>query len=172
MLALALAAGAARAAPVLDADGRAALTQLPRIQGAALDESDLQGRAVVVAFFASWCPPCHPEFEHLAAAHAAFAGDDLTIVAINVFEDWGGLGGTDPLAGFLARHQPPFFVVRGDDGLRARFGGVSRIPTLFVFASDGAAVLHFVHEQGAEQQLVDRETLFAAIRAALAPGRS
>ena len=49
----------------------------------------LEGRIVVVTFFASWCPPCVEEFRHLKAVHSAYPPDKFSILAIN---SAGGLG--------------------------------------------------------------------------------
>ena len=39
------------------------LVALPALRGPAVEADALAGRVVVVAFFASRCPPCGPEFE-------------------------------------------------------------------------------------------------------------
>ena len=54
-------------------------------------------RVVVVMFFASWCPPCRPVFAHLNGVIEDCAGRDLSVIGVNLFEDFGGL--TDPAGG-------------------------------------------------------------------------
>ena len=146
------------------------------ISGAKLKRSDLDGRVVVVTFFASWCPPCNIEFRHLAKLHKAYTGRGLTIVAINHFEDYAGFQDNGArLARFVARHDPPFFVVRGSDGIARAFGNVTRIPTLFVFSPKGDRVFRFVHEAGARKTNATMAEVRAAIDAAFdsaAPNRS
>ncbi len=155
----------ARAGVVLSDSHAAHLAGLLHLEGAPLKADSLQGKAVVLAFFASWCPPCEPEFVHLKEAYTHFPTDDLTIVAVNVFEDWAGENPAR-LRRFLARHAPPYSVVEGGPETRALFGQVERIPTVFVFDREGEPILHFIHAQGAEKRLIDRDELFAAIEAA------
>ena len=128
----------------LDAERRAALAELPVLHGPALNADTLDGRVVVVAFFASWCPPCHPEFDHLNEAHRAFRSDGVEIVAVNIFEDIGRFK-DDPerLGRFLARKAPTFHVLGGGEAVADLFGSVDRIPTVFVFGPDGRPSLPF-----------------------------
>ena len=65
------------------------LVALERLAGHDLDRADLDNRVVVVAFFASWCPPCHVEFEHLNELYEAYRANGVSIVAVNLFENHG-----------------------------------------------------------------------------------
>ena len=143
----------------LDPLRQAELARLDPIRGPAVSADALQGRIVIVTFFASWCPPCHQEFRDLKRLGAEYRDRGLSIVAVNLFETWGNLADPARLEGFLARHDPPFAVVRGEAGTGALFGDVSRIPTLFLFGPDGEAHLHFVHERGSKQTYVGYDRL-------------
>ena len=68
---------------------KAKLSALPHLTGETLTAADLAGKITIVSFFASWCPPCNAEFRHLAELREHY-GDTLTIVSVNVFEDYGG----------------------------------------------------------------------------------
>ena len=151
----------------LDAGRSAALAALPVIQGSSPSETDLRSRPVVVTFFASWCPPCHAEFDHLKAAHERY-GDRVTFLAVNIFELIGGFDDPDRLTRFLARKAPPFSVLGDGEAVAAAFGKVERIPTLFVFGAGGEPALHFIHHRDAEKTHVGPQELQAAIEAALA----
>ena len=154
---------------VLDPAAREALAALPALRGAAPKEADLAGRIVIVSFFASWCPPCHPEFDHLKAIHARYAGAGVTVVAVNIFETFGRDDGGLRLDRFLAGKDPAFPVLGGGETVAGVFGSVKRIPTVFVFGRGGQPVLHFIHEQGATKTHVGYEELEGAVRAALQP---
>ncbi|NIA71184.1 TlpA family protein disulfide reductase [Pelagibius litoralis] len=167
---LLLLAAPASAEPIrLDDQRVAALSGLPNLRGAAVSAEALSGRAVVVAFWASWCPPCHPEFDNLKRAQETY-GDDVAIVAVNIFEEFGSFKGTARRDAFLARKDPPFHVVAEGEGIAALFEGVERIPTVFVFAPDGSPVMHFVHAQGASKTHASYEEIDAALEQALGKG--
>jgi thiol-disulfide isomerase/thioredoxin len=164
-------AGATSKAPVLASEVVRMLAARPALRGAALSGSDLHGRAVVVSFFASWCPPCHIEFKHLAELRREFPKKDLTIVAINHFESFAGFDdGGARLERFLDRHEPGHFVIRGNDEIAGRFGGITRIPTVFVFDRKGDPVFHFIHRTDSKKTNPSYDELRRAIETALTAG--
>ena len=52
---------------------------------------------------------------------------------------------------FLASTRPEFSLVSGDKAITERFGGIDRIPTLFVFDRSGREAFTFVHLEGAKK---------------------
>jgi len=48
--------------------------------------SDLQGRPVILNFWASWCEPCRAEMPELVAAYEEHGGQDLEVLAVNLQE--------------------------------------------------------------------------------------
>jgi len=155
----------------LDAARIRHLAGLQQLAGRALDERLLHGRAVMVTFFASWCPPCTTEFEHMKLLNLDHAGEGLTIVAVNLFEDFDGQSddGTR-LKRFLERHHPVFSVVKGTADTAKLFGGVTRIPTVFVFDRRGRPTLRFVHAPGSAETNPGMDRLRDAVRNALGFG--
>ncbi|MEK9645161.1 MAG: TlpA disulfide reductase family protein [Alphaproteobacteria bacterium] len=121
-----------------------------RINGRPLDAARLQRRPVLVSFFASWCPPCNTEFEHIKLLQLDHASDSLSIVAVNIHEEFGTFkDDSKRLELFLTRHKPVFSVVKRTAETARLFGDVARIPTVFVFGRDGRWTLNFVHQQDA-----------------------
>jgi thiol-disulfide isomerase/thioredoxin len=124
-----------------------------------------EGKIVIVTFFASWCPPCRWEFESLNALRERYGEDDLAIVAINRFETWANDAGGRRMKRFLAETKPAFPLVAGTEALAERFGGIERIPTLFVFDRKGRQAYAFVHLEGAEKMHAGTVELVAVIDA-------
>lgn len=155
-----------RDAVVLDAEMRERISRATPMQGPPLTPESLNSGPVVVTFFASWCPPCRVEFDVLASVRASHRDNSLRMVAINIHEDFGEDPGGARLRRFLLRADPSISIVRGTQEIRQAFGGIDRIPTLYVFDRTGKPVFRFVHERGAQVMSVDEKTLKAAIRRA------
>jgi len=107
---------------VLSSNLKTKLLDLPHITGEPLTAEDLAGKVTIVSFFASWCPPCNAEFNHLAELRTRY-GSDLTILSINVFEEYGEFKDRDArLRRFLSRHKPEHAVITGNPTVRDAFG--------------------------------------------------
>lgn len=170
---LALAAAPLHAAEqvTLDATRIAHIAGLKQIDGRKVDADRLRGRPVIVSFFASWCPPCNAEFEHMKLLHLAHAADGLEVVAINLFEDFAGPDDEGKrLKRFLGRHTPVFPTVTGTAETAKLFGDVKRIPTVYVFDRQGNPRLHFIHAEGSKKTNPGLPELRRAVRDSLGFG--
>ncbi len=166
LLFLAAANCAAAPAFTLDDGRRSHLALLPLLRGHALDPTLLEGKVVVVTFFASWCPPCRAEIAHLNTLVGEFATDELVVIAVNVFEDFWDEDATR-MDRFLQAAAPAFRVVEGSEATKLAFGRVARIPTVYVFDRAGRAVMGFAHASGAVKANPSLEDLRATVAAAL-----
>lgn len=61
---------------------------LEDMQGRAVDLGRLAGKVVVLNLWATWCAPCREEMPALDRLQAAFAGQDVVVVALSL--DRGG----------------------------------------------------------------------------------
>ncbi len=140
------------------------LTKPAAVQGAQVPAQALNNRAVVVTFFASWCPPCTDEFAALNEIRQEFPIEKLTIVAVNLFEKWGGNDNPQRMARFLKRTNPKFYVIDGSERIQKDFGNIERIPTLVVYDRKGIEVWRFVHKQGATKMSATAEDIRTALK--------
>ncbi|MGI9501780.1 MAG: TlpA disulfide reductase family protein [Geminicoccaceae bacterium] len=136
-----------------------ALIDLPQIRGEAIQADDLDDKVVLVAFFASWCPPCKHEFPHLNTVQKAYGDDGFKVIAVNVFEAFEGRSTPEKLDVFLDDVKPIFPIIKGNDETRRIFGDLDRIPTMFVFGRDGAPEYIFRHKRNAEKTHLTEEEL-------------
>ncbi len=153
-----------------DAAPIALLQAAPAIVGDQVPEKVLVSKPVVVTFFASWCPPCTDEFKALNEVRATYPESKATIVAVNLFEKWGGKENPVRMARFLKRTKPDFYVVKGDKQIAKAFGNIERIPSLVVYDPKGKEVWRFIHLRGAEKMSANAGEIKAALEKALAPG--
>jgi len=123
----------------------------------------LDQRVVLVTFFASWCPPCLDEFSALNQAQDELGSENITIVAVNVFEEFDD-NDEARMAKFLQTTRPQFTVLKGSEKTRELFGNINRIPTLILFDRKGHQAFNFVHARGADKKSAETEELLNAIR--------
>ena len=126
-------AGGETATPVAAKGAPAPDFTLERIDGGSLQLSDLRGRAVIVDFWDTWCPPCRRALPHLQELHDEY-GDRLTVVGVAFGRD-----GRDAVAEFLAKNNLTFPCVLMDEDYATaqQWGGLQSIPTTFLIDADG-----------------------------------
>ncbi|MCH5374569.1 MAG: TlpA family protein disulfide reductase, partial [Planctomycetes bacterium] len=89
--------------------------------GRYLTLSDLQGRPVMINFWATWCGPCRLEMPDIVAAAEADA--NLVILAVNVQESMSAIGP------FVEEYNMSMPVVRDPQGALRDLYGVRGMPT-------------------------------------------
>lgn len=109
---------------------------LPAVQGADLGGkpwrlADLRGRAVLLNFWATWCPPCRAEMPSLQQLAQLYGPGELAVVAMNFKQS------TTAAANFARATNLTLPIVLDQDGASARALGVSVFPTTFGIAPDG-----------------------------------
>ncbi len=92
---------------------------------------EMQGKVVLVDFWASWCGPCKKAFPVMKELHETFASRGFLVLAISLDEK------KSDMEGFLAKTKPPFPTLRDPKGKLAEELAVDAIPTSVLVGSDG-----------------------------------
>jgi thiol-disulfide isomerase/thioredoxin len=104
--------------------------------------SELQGKAVILDFWATFCPPCRDEIPHLNSLLAKNGADNLTVIGLNVG------GEEDPpekIAAFQKQTKIDYPIALPDDALvNFVFAERDDIPQTLVLDRNGRIVDKFV----------------------------
>jgi cytochrome c biogenesis protein CcmG/thiol:disulfide interchange protein DsbE len=107
--------------------------KLTDLAGRELTERDLAGRAVVVEFWATWCPPCRSTLEWLGQLKQKY-GDNVAVLALAVESPEEGVKSE---AGSLSTE---IHWAISDAQTAQAFGDVVAVPTMYLFDRDGKTV--------------------------------
>ncbi|MEJ5237200.1 redoxin domain-containing protein [Limisphaera sp. VF-2] len=100
------------------------------LEGRQIKLSELQGRRVILDFWATWCPPCVREIPHFARLHRETSRDQLVIVGVSDEDE-------DTLRRFVQKQQVPYTVGRAAEPLAPPYKNVTAIPTTFFIDRKG-----------------------------------
>jgi cytochrome c biogenesis protein CcmG/thiol:disulfide interchange protein DsbE len=104
---------------------------LSTLDGETVRLGDLQGKVVLLNFWATWCGPCREEMPLFEQAQKEFGADRLVILAVNVEE---GVGTIRPFVERLALTYP---IVMDQSGSVTRRYRVRSYPTTYFIGADG-----------------------------------
>jgi peroxiredoxin len=125
---------AAAAKMVVDDERRQQIDfTLPDLQGKSWALRGLQGKVVLVNFWATWCPPCRKEMPDLEALYGQFKDQGLVILAISDEEE-------SKVEPFIADKKITYPVLLDPGGKVAKRFEVEGIPKSFVYDRTGKLV--------------------------------
>ena len=102
---------------------------------------DLQGKVVVLDFWATFCPPCLEEIPHLNGLQTKYGAENLNIVGLNV----GGDDDRPKIAEFAEKLKVNYTLAIPEDALmQFIFATQNDIPQTAVFDRNGKLIEKFV----------------------------
>lgn len=103
------------------------------LDGKKISLDDLQGKVVLIDFWATWCGPCREALPHVKEIAKKFDGQPLTVLSISVDTD------EEKWKTFVAKNEMtwPQYLDRGFPGPIAKSFGVEAIPHTFTIDADG-----------------------------------
>lgn len=112
--------------------GRAPDYELVTLDGDTVRSAELEGKVVVVNFWATWCPPCRLEMPTLQRLHERRAADGVVVLGFST-----DVGSDAGVRSFLAERGITYPVGIATADHRRAFGGIPGVPTTFLIDGDG-----------------------------------
>jgi thiol-disulfide isomerase/thioredoxin len=143
------------------AGNAAASTKMPAfvlanvVDGKDVDSGDFQGKALLVTFFATWCPPCLREIPALVELQQEFAAKGFSVIGLSLDQ-----GGGTEVAKLVERQAINYPVLMANAETAENFGGVFNIPVSFLVNKSGNVVKRY-------PGLVPHSTLAKDVRSVL-----
>lgn len=103
--------------------------------GATVQSSEFKGNALLVTFFATWCPSCREEIPTLINLQKQFSPRGFSVIGLSVDQ-----GGAEVVQRLVQKKEINYPVVMADAKIIQDFGGVYAIPVSFLVNKDGNVV--------------------------------
>lgn len=116
------------------------------LEGQSVALSSLEGRPVLVTFWATTCPGCVKEMPHLIDLHRELGPKGFEIVAIAMAYD-----PPEQVRELARQKQLPYTVAIDDGSAAVAFGDVKLTPTSFLIDPQGRIVQQKLGEMDMEQ---------------------
>jgi thiol-disulfide isomerase/thioredoxin len=126
--------------------------------------SEYKGKVVLVNFWATWCEPCQIEIPWLIEMQQKYSSKGFIVLGVDVDDE-----GNNVVSAYTAKERfnvngqnlpMNYPVLRGNDAVADKFGGLLGYPTSFLISRDGKIVKK-------TQGLIDYEEISKAIESQL-----
>lgn len=125
------------------------------LDGKKVSLSDYRGKAVLLNFWATWCPPCKVEMPWFADLQTQYGRDGLVVLGV-------AMDDSEPasIAKFANEMGVNYTVLLGTDKVSDDYGDVQYLPTTFYISRSGTIVDKMTG-------LLDRKDIEEAVRKTL-----
>jgi peroxiredoxin len=101
------------------------------MDGQPVSMDDLQGKVVLLDFWATWCGPCNAELPHVKEIVAKYSGRPLVVLSVSWDKD------ETKWKEFVASHGMTWSQYRDEDHHLTQLFGIDAIPHYFTIDTDG-----------------------------------
>ncbi|MDA3971160.1 MAG: TlpA disulfide reductase family protein [Desulfobulbaceae bacterium] len=113
-----------------------ALVELPA--GEDFDSAQLQGKVVLVNFWATWCGPCVAEYPDLMQLHTAYSSKGFTVVGLSMDKSAGSV------KRFMEKAGAVYPMLMGNSAISRDFGAGAGLPVSFLIDRQGRIVKKYL----------------------------
>jgi thiol-disulfide isomerase/thioredoxin len=119
------------------------------IDGNRITMDDLQGRVVLLDFWATWCGPCREALPHIQKVAKKFQGQPLVILSVSLGKD------EQAWKTFIAKNEMTWLQYRDGyfGGPLSKLFGVNAIPHTFTIDADGVLQEEHIGDASIEGKL-------------------
>jgi thiol-disulfide isomerase/thioredoxin len=111
--------------------------QVTRLEGGPLDTAALNGKVVVVNFWATYCIPCIGEFPAFNKLHHDFAAKGVAVIGVSMDED-----ASIKVPSFLKKHPLDYPVAIGSEAVNQKYQ-LDALPVTLIYDRTGKQVQRF-----------------------------
>jgi peroxiredoxin len=108
--------------------------ELETLDGETVKLSDLQGKAVLVNFWATWCKPCRDEMPAIQSVYDRYRNQGFEVVGVNIAET------PVSVRGFVRQQELDFPIVLDRDRAVTRQYNIGPIPSSVFLDKNGEVV--------------------------------
>jgi peroxiredoxin len=109
--------------------------ELPTLDGRRVKLSDFRGQAVLLNFWATWCPPCKIEMPWFVDIQKEYGKDGLVVLGVAMDDTESA-----KIAAFASEMGVNYQVLLGTDQVSDDYGDVRSLPTTFYIDRNGNIV--------------------------------
>jgi len=129
--------GACSQGSALEIGDKAPDFSLVDINGKTVSLSDFSGKAVILDFFASWCPPCKQEVPDFIELEKAYGDKGFAMIGV-------ALEKADAAGAFAGKVGINYPVLVDDGKTSEAYGPIRSIPTTFIIDKSGKIVKIYI----------------------------
>ena len=116
---------------------------LKNLDGQNTSLADFRGKAIILNFFASWCPPCKGEIPDFVELQKAYGDKGFTFIGVSLVSP-------QESKDFAAKMGINYPLLIDDGKVSMTYGPVRSIPTTFVIGKDMKVVKMYIGARSRE----------------------
>jgi thiol:disulfide interchange protein len=115
----------------------AGLPRVSKLDGSTFDNAALNGKVVVVNFWATWCVPCLGEIPGFNKLHRDYGPKGVVVLGVSMDEE-----GAERVQPFLKKHPMEYHVALGGEPLSKQFA-LDELPVTLIYDRSGKQLKRF-----------------------------